>query len=476
MTRELAEIFAEMITSGCKDEEILREAMRCFIQLERHLELIPVIASRLPDVQFTSDYWRKCGGFNPVLMAVMNCSAIEVFRALRDVGYPMFPIIDLHVYPNAEEFIEILGMNMPSSTSQIELYGLMILKVTKRSLRRSGNREEIPSGECLYGTTCCSSFYLTNQYDIPATVFDIILSRLIVYGEQHFKLNDLMTSIVFDIFLLLCLNPSLSKSLDVFLLWLKDWNRDSFSFEYVSKLIGTTIWAGNKRMYDFLSDYFSEKIETIIDGVDIRLNGKVEYGGFIDELLCSGPLRKRESVVSAIYNSLKTFPYRCCPSAELLSLLFDRIGSVSTEDFPLPLSSALISNANFTFENNADVLKLIHSRLPSDFVKKDNAGCCSLFYSIHDTETMKYIISYYPSLIWNRDNEGRNVFHYYCQSFEEDGDFLFEIFIAEFKDLCLVLPSELLYEKDNQGNYPFDYFPHSEVLKEIIRRDKYCDS
>lgn len=149
MTRELAEIFAEMINSGCEDEEILREAMRCFIQLERHLELIPVIASRLPDVQFTSDYWRKGGGFNPVLMAVMNCSAIEVFRALRDVGYPMFPIIDLHVYPNAEKFIEILGMNMPSSTSQIELYGLMIQKVTKRSLRRSGNREEIPSGECL---------------------------------------------------------------------------------------------------------------------------------------------------------------------------------------------------------------------------------------------------------------------------------------------------------------------------------------
>ncbi len=89
---------------------------------------------------------------------------------------------------------------------------------------------------------------------------------------------------------------------------------------------------------------------------------------------------------------------------------------------------------------------------------------------------MKYIISYYPSLIWNRDDEGRNAFHYYFKDFEEDGDFLFEIFIAEFKDLYLVLPSELLYEKDNQGKYPFDYLPHSEVLKEIIRRDKYCDS
>ena len=96
--------------------------------------------------------------------------------------------------------------------------------------------------------------------------------------------------------------------------------------------------------------------------------------------------------------------------------------------------------------------------------------------SVHDTETMKYIISYYPSLIWNRDDEGRNAFHYYFKDFEEDGDFLFEIFIAEFKDLYLVLPSELLYEKDNQGKYPFDYLPHSEVLKEIIRRDKYCDS
>ena len=57
MNKSIVDFFVNMIERGCKDEDILADALMCFIETESHLNLIPEISSRLPAAQFTSDYW-----------------------------------------------------------------------------------------------------------------------------------------------------------------------------------------------------------------------------------------------------------------------------------------------------------------------------------------------------------------------------------------------------------------------------------
>ena len=108
MTVASADLLADLIEKGLQEENMLIEALMCFIETESHLDLIPVISSRLPSVQFTSGYWNDKGPYcwNPVFSAVMHCSGIEVFRALRDADFPLFPVVDLRFYPDPEGFLE----------------------------------------------------------------------------------------------------------------------------------------------------------------------------------------------------------------------------------------------------------------------------------------------------------------------------------------------------------------------------------
>ena len=56
----------------------------------------------------------------------MHCSDIAVFRILRDLGYPVFPVVDLHFYPDPKEFLEIIGMNMPVDTDEFSLFEIAV--------------------------------------------------------------------------------------------------------------------------------------------------------------------------------------------------------------------------------------------------------------------------------------------------------------------------------------------------------------
>ena len=136
MIMNLADRYATFVESGCTNEKILIEAMMCFIEKEQYLELIPAIASRLPAEQYRMEYWYKSGwkNWNPVFAAVMNCSSIEVFRILRDLGYPLDGIMDLHFYPDPAGFVEIISMSMPTEATELTVYSKALERVIETTV------------------------------------------------------------------------------------------------------------------------------------------------------------------------------------------------------------------------------------------------------------------------------------------------------------------------------------------------------
>lgn len=124
MASNLADRYAAFVESRCMDEKILIEAMMCFIEKEQYLNLLPVISSRLPAEQYRIEYWYKSGWkhWNPVFAAVMNCASIEVFRSLRNLGYPLDGINDLHFYPDPAGFLEIISMIMPAESTEMAVF------------------------------------------------------------------------------------------------------------------------------------------------------------------------------------------------------------------------------------------------------------------------------------------------------------------------------------------------------------------
>ena len=41
MNKNISDTFADMLERGCKDEDVLADALMCFIETESHLDLIP---------------------------------------------------------------------------------------------------------------------------------------------------------------------------------------------------------------------------------------------------------------------------------------------------------------------------------------------------------------------------------------------------------------------------------------------------
>ena len=476
MTRRIADILSDMIEAGCRDESILIEALMCFIETESHVDLIPAISSRLPEAQFTDDYWNRKSRkhWNPVFAAVMHCSCIEVFRALRDAHYPVFPVADLRLYPDPEGFLEIIAMDMPDGTDEAMLYEIAVKRITAPYMGREGYEDGM-SGDEIFGLANRDSFYLSSFSDIPGAMFDEILSGFIAYGRDRFG-EKIRSSVLFPFFHLICLNTALKRSWEVLLSW-PGGNRMASMFTRSEKafLLGASIWAGNEATYGFLLPLFSSpEDETILEDTEVLFNGRSEYIiSFIGKLADGGPLRRREAVTGSISASLASFPFGSCPSLSTLSFLFGRLRKVSSSDFPEPLTAVLVRNRAFRFYHDEErkVLEFLTEHLPHDLCMMDGNGMNAFLYASDDGDLLRYIISKEPGIVWSRDREGRNIFHHFLMSHEEDDSFR----SSAFHDLSEAVPPELLAERDVQGRLPSDHLPFAGLLRKAVMGEAFDD-
>ena len=461
MNKYITESFADMIERGCKDEDILVDALMCFIETESRLDLIPEISSRLPAAQFTSNYWNNKGQkcWNPVFAAVMYCSDIEVFRILHNVGYPIFPVVDLWFYPNPKEFLEIIGMNMPDGTDEFTLYEIAVNRLMKPYIgKKSPNSQQ--NGNDIFGEVNRDSFYLSSYSMISVEMFDEFLVRFIEYGKNKFSTASNLSSTLFNFTHLICLNGSLKKSRTALFSWFGQTSPAyAFSRQEQSFLLKTSIWAGNETMYDYLTDSLGFQIlddESDPENVPVLFNGKADYSAeFIRRLFEKGPLRSRVSIIKAIHDSLENFHFGCCPDFSTLSYLFEKLGKFSSSDFPEQLTAVLIMNENFIldYENYKRILDYLIHKMPHDLTKSDKHGRNAFLYA-DDTDLIKYIISHEPGIMWSVDSEGRNIFHLFflkCCSAPLGSQ------MATIKELFRVVPSELFHQSDCYGKQPSDY-------------------
>ena len=461
MNKAISDSFASMIKRGCKDEDVLIDAMMCFIETESHLDLIPEISSRLPAAQFTSDYWNHKGqkSWNPVFAAVMYCSGIEVFRILHSIGYPIFPVVDLWFYPDPKEFLEIIGMNMPDGADEFTLFEIAVKHLMRPYIgKKSQNSQKV--GNDIFGEVNLESFYLSSYSRISAEMFDELLSRFIEYGKNEFSTYSDISSILFSFGHLICLNGSLKKSRTALFSWLKQNSPvHDFPLQEQSFLLKASIWAGNEAMYNYLSDILGFQLlddESDSESTPVLFNGKTDYSEeFMSSLFEKGPLRNRESIIKSIQDNLECFTYHGCLKFDTLNYLFDRLGKFTSSDFPEPLTAVLIRNENFRLddENDKRILDYLIYKLPHDLTAPDKQGRNAFLYA-YDTDLIKYIISHEPSIMWSVDSEGRNIFHFLFLKWCSDP---FECQIGTLKELFRVIPAELFHQPDNNGKHPSDY-------------------
>lgn len=461
MNRNIADTFADMIERGCKDEDMLADALTCFIETESHLDLIPEISSRLSAAQFTSDYWndkgQKC--WNPVFSAVMYCSGIAVFRILRDLGYPVFPVVDLWFYPDPKEFLEIIGMNMPDNTDEFTLFEIAVKHLMKPYAGKKSSTSQ-QAGNDIFGEVNLESFYLSSYSRISAEMFDVFLTRFIEYGMNVFSSVADISSTLFSFTHLICLNGSLKKSRTALFSWLKQLSPAyDFSIQEQSFLLKASIWAGNEVMFNYLSDVMEFQIlddESDSENVPVLFNDKTDYSEeFMSRLFEKGPLRSRESIIKSIQDNLECFTFHGCPKFDTLNQLFKKLGKISSSDFSEPLTAILIRNENFRLddENEKRILDYLIHKLPHDLPATDNHGRNAFLYA-DDIDLIKFIISNEPSIMWSVDSEGRNIFHLFFIRRCSDP---FGCQIQTLKELFQVVPSELFHQQDCYGKQPSDY-------------------
>ena len=461
MNRNIADTFADMIERGCKDEDMLADALTCFIETESHLDLVPEILSRLPSAQFTSDYWNHKGqkSWNPVFTAVMHCSDIAVFRILRDLGYPVFPVVDLWFYPDPREFLEIIEMNMPDDTDEFTLFEIAVKHLMKPYIgMKSTNSQQ--NGEDIFGKANLENFYLSSHSWISADMFDEFLTRFIEYGKKTLRTGSNISSTLFNFTHLICLNGTLKKSRKALFSWLEQLSHAyDFSLQEQSFLLKASIWSGNETMYNHLPDVLEFQFldsESDSENVPVLFNDKTDYSEeFMSRLFEKGPLSSKDSIIKSIQDNLERFTYHGCPKFDTLNYLFDRLGKFSSSDFPEPLTAVLIRNENFRLddENDKRILDYLIHKLPHDLTAPDKQGRNAFLYA-YDTDLIKYIISLEPGIMWSVDFEGRNIFHFFFLRCCDDP---FGCQIGTLKELFRVVPSELFHQPDSNGKHPSDY-------------------
>ena len=461
MNKAISDSFASMIEKGCQSENVLVDALMCFVETESHLDLIQEISSRLPAAQFTSAYWNNKGQkcWNPVFAAVMYCSGVEVFRILHATGYPIFPVVDLRFYPDPKAFLEIIGMNMPDSTDEFALYKIAVKHLMMPYIgKKSPNNQQ--DGNDIFGEANRDSFYLSSYYWVSVEMFDEFLARFIKYGMEKFSSDSDLSSVLFNFTHLVCLNESLKKSKTALFSWLGQTSPAyTFSRQKQSFLLKATIWAGNEAMYYYLADVLGFQFlhnESDTEKLPVLFNGKADYSAeFISRLFDKGPLSNRKSIIKSIYDNLDCFIYHGCPKFETLNYLFERLDKFSSSDFPEPLTAVLIRNKNFRLkdEDEKRILNYLIHKLPHDLSETDKHGKNAFLYS-SDTDLIKYIISYEPGIMWSVDSEGRNIFHLYFLKYCDDP---FECQIGTLKELFKLVPSELFHQPDCNGKRPADY-------------------
>ena len=448
MTVASADLLADLIEKGLQEENMLIEALMCFIETESHLDLIPVISSRLPSVQFTSGYWNDKGPYcwNPVFSAVMHCSGIEVFRALRDADFPIFPVVDLRFYPDPEGFLEIIGMNMPDGTGKAELYELAAKRILEPYKGNEVNLER---------------FYLSSNSTVSAEKFDVYLSNFIIYGRDELADFPGLSRILFAFFYIVCLNKGLERSGEALLSWsCRDRALFSFSCEEIAELRCAAAKAGNDAMYDYIQNLPGR--EEIHSEEHVLSNDNSIYS---NEFIENRALKSRKAIIRAIYCSLDS----CCPDFDTLSFLFSRLGGFRSSDFPESLTAVLVRNRNFRFQsdNYRKVLDLLIRLMPHDLMRNDKHGMNAFLYAGDDTELIKYIVSNEPDIMWSVDSEGRNIFHYFfCDGFA--GAFT-DHQATCFRELCRIVPSELLDQADDHGKLPFDYPSDADLSEKLLQ-------
>lgn len=462
MNKSIVDFFVNMIERGCKDEDILADALMCFIETESHLNLIPEISSRLPAAQFTSDYWKHKGqkSLNPVFTAVMHCSSITVFRILRDLGYPVFPVVDLWFYPDPKEFLEIIGMNMPDDTDEFTLFEIAVKHLVKHYIGMKSPKSQ-QNGEDIFGKVNLESFYLSSHSWISAEMFDGFLTRFIEYGMNAFSKGADISSALFNFTHLICLNGSLKKSRTALFSWLEQTSPAyAFSRQEQSFLLKVSIWSGNETMYNYLSDVLEYQFldsESDSETVPVLFNDKTDYSEvFMSKLFEKGPLRSRESIIKSLQDNLERFTYHGCPKFDTLNHLFDRLGKFNSSDFPEPLTAVLIRNENFRLddENEKRILGYLIHKLPQDLTVPDKHGRNAFLYA-DDTDLIKYIISHEPGIMWSVDSEGRNIAHLFFLNRCYDAPYGYQV--EALKELFRIVPSELFHQLDCHGKKPSDY-------------------
>ena len=439
MIMNLADRYASFVESGCTDEKILIEAMMCFIEKEQHLELIPAIASRLPAAQYRMEYWYKSGwkNWNPVFAAVMNCSSIEVFRILRDLGYPLDGIMDLHFYPDPAGFVEIISMSMPAEATELTVYSKALERVIETSVGKVNG---------------CPFYTLSSCVEISSETFDSLLSEFIEYGKERYIASSIRKHLLVELFSFIAYHSKLEQTRNTALSWLDD-EFKSFSSEEKKRIVSIAIKSGNDVFYDYIAKKLS-KNSKLIYSADISFSSCFEYSdSFIEKLISNGPLKIRKNITKAISNSMK-LEY---PSVDVIRKLFNELGEVKPEDFPVPLSILLL-NPNYTIcRNLSEMLDILKEIIPSDFERTDGAGRNSCFYAVFDIKALKFILSFNPELLLEHDCGGRNILHFFCMSVCAFADDPIDIFVGTFNDLLQMLPLEFCTEKDKSGNNPFDY-------------------
>ena len=462
MNRNIADTFADMIERGCKDEDTLADALTCFIETESHLDLIPEISSRLPAAQFTSDYWNHKGqkSWNPVFTAVMHCSDIAVFRILRDLGYPVFPVVDLWFYPDPREFLEIIEMNMPDDTDEFTLFEIAVKHLMKPYIgMKSTNCQQ--NGEDIFGKANLENFYLSSHSWISADMFDEFLTRFIEYGKKTLRTGSNISSTLFNFTHLICLNGTLKKSRAALFSWLEQPSRAyDFSLQEQSFLLKASIWSGNETMYNYLSDVLEFQFldsESDSGNVPVLFNDKTDYSEeFMNRLFEKGPLSSKDSIIKSIQDNMERFTYHGCPKFDTLNYLFERLGKFSSSDFPEPLTVVLIRNENFRLddENEKRILSYLIHKLPNDLFAADKHGMNAFLYA-SDDDLLKYLISNAPSGMWSVDSEGRNIAHHFFLNRCYDVPYGYQV--EALKELLRIVPSELFHQLDCHGKKPSDY-------------------
>lgn len=465
----LSNMMAFAVRSGCCEENILCDALTAFIETDQHLDLIPVIASRLPESQFSDEYWHKNSslGWTPMFAAVMACAGSEIFAMLSRLGYSLEPVRDLLIHPNPEEFIRILKLAADETADDYSLYENIAGRLLHCCMTKCLD-EDIPSGESLYGEACRPYFSFPKGRTVSVQTFDLMLNELIKYGLEHFT-SDILALRPQALVQLLCLNPGLTVCAETFLSAVSTSAAFSLEKDSFASLLGAAIWAGNRKMYDFLSGLMPEDRKDVFSRVRIRICGRADYGnGFLEELLASGPLSSDQILFHSVYETLASSPFNCLPSAGMLRRLLASLRNDEYSYSVCSLSTALIRNSWFDFSRDGDLLKLISSMLPDDLEKEDSFGRNSAFYSVSSPDAMRYIAEIKPSVLWKRDHEGCNIFHQFFKQIECNKNLPFKSVLQNFIDLSRILPPALLRQTDKYGKRPSDYFHNPELFRELI--------